>query len=89
MKFKYISQEKLEVIRKFLETKDLSNIPREIPWIMWRAKKLYATADSSQKYATDSEYAYEDIAVDFDKNGDVSCVIIFNEYSGESWSFKK
>ena len=88
MKFKYISQEKLEVIRKFLETKDLSNIPGEIQWVMWRAKKLYATVDSPQKYVTDSEYAMEDIAVDFDKNGNVSCVIIFNEFSGKSWTLK-
>ena len=85
----YISQEKLEVIRNFLESKDLGNIPRNITWLMWRAQKLYATEVSPQKYATDTQYDFEDLYVDLDTNGQINCLIVFNEWIGKSWIIEK
>ena len=89
MSVQYISHEKLEVIRKFLESKDLSDLKIELPWILWRAKDLYSTEEENPKfYLTDSRYACDDLSVQFDEEDKIKCIIIFNDYTGENWIFK-
>lgn len=89
MNVKYISQEKLEVIRRFLESKDLSNLKTELPLIMWRANDLYSTEKENPKFfLTDSKYSYDDLSVQFDKEGKIKCIIIFNDYTGTSLILK-
>ena len=88
MKINYISQERLEVLRKFLESKDLTKIPMELPYIMWRAKDLYATDNTPRAYLTDSKNFTKDLMTEFDNNEEVLYFIIFDDYTGESWSIK-
>lgn len=88
MKINYISQERLEVLRSFLESKDLSEIPMELPYIMWRAKDLYAKDNTPQAYLTDSKNFTKDLMTEFDSNGKVLYFIILDDYTGKSWSIK-
>ena len=84
---KYISQERLDAIRKFLESKDSSELPHDISRIMWRARDLYTSDEGKPEiYLTKTRNYREDIIVQFDDNGSIKCFIIANDYTNDFWS---